>query len=190
MQPGRKTKIPQSPNIRTFNGFSRAVFLMILILPLVGLGLGLFRNIFTLLLSRVPWEIKTEPAPEQILYQPSSTAAHLALARQFLRLNNPQHALEEIAIAKTLGASKEQINQIHQEAQDMASLQELITSDRRRWQNLIATRSNYRDGWYQIAVLSWFLGDDQEVIKNLQEALKIDPNFKPAQELLKLVTKN
>lgn len=51
------------------------------------------------------------------------------------------------------------------------------------WQGVVEKYKDYRDGYYNIALLSYRLGEDKKAWDNLQKALILDPNFEPARTL-------
>lgn len=51
------------------------------------------------------------------------------------------------------------------------------------WQDIVGKYKDYRDGYYNIALLSYRLGEDKKAWDNLQKALILDPNFEPARTL-------
>lgn len=46
---------------------------------------------------------------------------------------------------------------------------------------------DYRDGYFMLATLEYQLGNDQEAKKYTEKTIALDPNFKPAQTLEKLL---
>lgn len=58
------------------------------------------------------------------------------------------------------------------------------------WKNIIAEHKDYRDGYFQIAVLDYRLGNIEESNMYLQKALALDPNFKEGRKLEKILGNN
>lgn len=56
-----------------------------------------------------------------------------------------------------------------------------------QWEAIIATRPDYRDGYYMLATLEYQLGNIVESKKYLDEVIKIDPNYPKIMELEKLL---
>lgn len=55
------------------------------------------------------------------------------------------------------------------------------------WQHVVATHPEYRDGYFQLAVTAYQLGEKSIALANLQKTLTIDPNFSPAKELERMI---
>lgn len=62
--------------------------------------------------------------------------------------------------------------------------------DIQKWQKIIAAYPNYRDGYFQLALREYEVGDMALAQKYNQQALVIDPNFMQARELEKKVQIN
>lgn len=61
-----------------------------------------------------------------------------------------------------------------------------VLSDIVYWENVITKYSNYRDGYFNLALLYYRLKDFQKSKENLDEVFRLDPNFKEGRELEKL----
>lgn len=51
------------------------------------------------------------------------------------------------------------------------------------WQGVVDKYQDYRDGYYNIALLAYRLGEDSRAEEYIQKALDLDPNFKQGKEL-------
>lgn len=51
------------------------------------------------------------------------------------------------------------------------------------WQEVVSKYKDYRDGYYNIALLAYRLGEDNRAEEYIQKALDLDPNFKQGKEL-------
>jgi hypothetical protein len=58
-----------------------------------------------------------------------------------------------------------------------------VLTDIKSWEKVLSERKDYRDGYLQLAILQSQIGDINGAKKNLNEALKIDPNSKEGREL-------
>lgn len=56
------------------------------------------------------------------------------------------------------------------------------------WKTVVATRQDYRDGYYVLALLSYQLNKTEESIMYLQKVKDIDPNYSGIHELEDLLT--
>lgn len=55
------------------------------------------------------------------------------------------------------------------------------------WEHIVQTEPGYRDGYIYIAALSFQLRKIPQAKSAIQKALKIDPNFEPAQKLYNII---
>lgn len=162
-------------------------YLAFLLSVLTALGLSLLGSILRYLTYQ-PWEIKGDSQiSSNLISNPRSVHEHLVLAKQFLDFNNPQRALEELKIIHELGMFPSGYAEVYQSAQTQAQIKKQLANDRDYWRKITQTRPYYRDGWYQLGVLSWLLEDRIEGKKTLTQALELDPNFEPAKSLLEKI---
>ena len=56
------------------------------------------------------------------------------------------------------------------------------------WQGVVNRYKNYRDGYYQLAVLEYRLGNNQAAYDYSQKTLEMDPGFKEAKQLLEEIS--
>jgi tetratricopeptide (TPR) repeat protein len=154
---------------------------------LVILGLSLLSFILRFL-AHQPWEIKGDiKVAPRLNLNPRSAHEHLVLAKQLLNLNDLQRAFEELKIIHELDASPPGYPEIYQHTQAQIQIKKQLASDQEYWRKITETRPQYRDGWYQLGVLSWLLSDHCEAKRALTQALGLDPNFEPARKLLEKV---
>lgn len=55
------------------------------------------------------------------------------------------------------------------------------------WHNVVGKYKDYRDGYFQLAVLEYRLGNMRKAKMYLKEVFRIDPNFEKARVLERLV---
>lgn len=55
------------------------------------------------------------------------------------------------------------------------------------WQSVVEKRPDYRDGYFQLSVLSYQIGKKDDAIVYLEKALQIDPNFEEGRKLEQLL---
>ncbi len=55
------------------------------------------------------------------------------------------------------------------------------------WQSIARERPNYRDAYYNLALLNYELRDFENARNNLEKAFSFDPNFEKGRELEKLL---
>lgn len=138
---------------------------------------------------------------QQLAENPSDLKAVLNLAEKFLANNQLEEAEKTLLLVKIISdrpvandhspdrvlgeQSNPKEKELWQEKHlaDPDDIRRLITA----WEKILAEKSNYRDGYLQLAFLYGKLGEKEEAMKNLQKAREIDPNFKPAEELEKIL---
>lgn len=57
------------------------------------------------------------------------------------------------------------------------------------WKSVVEKRKDYRDGYFQLSVLSYQIGKKDEAKVYLEKVMQIDPNFKEGRELEKILIK-
>lgn len=167
--------------------FSRLVVLFILVFLAAG-------SIYSFILPMG----KVDLVKQQLIKNPNDISAHLTLAEEFLNNNQLNEAQKELVLvnnlsqqvaladqqSKVLGISSV-LNDLWTKWQEAnrSELEKLVT----RWRGIVADNLDYRDGYLRLAIYYFRLGDDQKAKENLTVALKLDPNFEPAQTLQKLI---
>lgn len=66
------------------------------------------------------------------------------------------------------------------------SQREKLMQEENLWENIVQRYPSYRDAYFQLAVISYRLGDPDQEREFLNKTLQIDPNFVPAQNLQNL----
>jgi hypothetical protein len=56
------------------------------------------------------------------------------------------------------------------------------------WKGIVEQYKGYRDGFYQLAVLEYRIGNNQAAQEYLEETLVTDPSYKAAKQLLDRIT--
>ena len=52
-----------------------------------------------------------------------------------------------------------------------------VTAEISHWQHYLATHTDYRDGYFRLALLQYQVGNEQLAGMNVEKALALDPNF-------------
>lgn len=65
----------------------------------------------------------------------------------------------------------------------VSSQRQLIQAKRDTWEDIAQKYPTYRDAYFQVALLSYQLGDSNTQLEYLQKTLAIDPNFAPAKNM-------
>ena len=75
----------------------------------------------------------------------------------------------------------------YQEAQAKQAQKRAIEAEIAKWENVVRQRPNYRDAYFELAVLTYRLNRIEETKGHLNKVFELDPNFKPAKELERLL---
>ena len=147
----------------------------------------LFLNLHALIF---PENERFEKGKKEVLNSPFNPQSHLNLAKVYLGIGNLEEAERELFLAENLASTK---------SQELISLEEMLKKKRERprkirqeisfWEKIIKEKPDYRDAYFQLAVLYYQIGQKGEVGKYLQKTLDLDPNFAPAKRLEKLIQK-
>jgi tetratricopeptide (TPR) repeat protein len=62
-----------------------------------------------------------------------------------------------------------------------------ITTDINYWKGFVDKHQGYRDGYYQLAILEYRLGNQKQALDYLGKTLEIDPNFSGADLLMEKI---
>lgn len=73
--------------------------------------------------------------------------------------------------------------QNYNEAQVKQAEKQKIEADIARWEKIVEDRPNYRDGYFELAVLTYRLDRIYETRFYLRKVFLLDPNYQPAREL-------
>lgn len=120
---------------------------------------------------------------EKIIAQPESWPTHLELAQQLL--DNQQFNLAENEIRVLGSQTNQQIEEL-KKTKAYSNPQEirlLINS----WEEIVAEKPDYRDGYLQLAYLHFRLYQNDQARQYLAKALALDPNFPLSLALEKLL---
>ena len=63
----------------------------------------------------------------------------------------------------------------------------LLFQKEQMWESVTQQKPGYRDGYVEVAQFAYQLGDKNTALVNINSALLLDPNFKPALELKGLI---
>lgn len=74
-----------------------------------------------------------------------------------------------------------------QEKQKLDAEREKISQEIEHWQGIISKYKNFRDAYFQLAVLEYRVGEFEKAKSYLKKTLELDPNFEKGRELEKLL---
>lgn len=146
-----------------------------LIILLISLSLFLPKNEF-------------QRVKERLAQSSSDFEAHLALAEEYLKNNQFEAAEKELLLAqesqspKILGLVTINLEKVRERKRQSnpTDIRKLITL----WEKITQEKPDYRDGYFQIAVLYYKLGENEKVREYVEKTLLLDPNFEPAGKLI------
>ncbi len=134
-----------------------------------------------------------------ILSHPTSFDAHLALAHDLWQKGDWTQTKNELLIAQTLSPSsllpEETKKVLGATASPVDLLREWEEEPKRLekefqfWQTVVAQKPDYRDGFIQLAAISYQLGKVDGAKQYLATAQTLDPNSPAVQQLLALFAK-
>lgn len=75
----------------------------------------------------------------------------------------------------------------YQEKEKVMSERKTILTRIAYWQKVVTEKKDYRDGYFQLAVLLYRLGRKEQAKMYLGQALKLDPNFEEGRKLEKIL---
>lgn len=156
---------------------------------------GVILTIFLINLSLFLPKDRFQQAKERLVRNPSDLQAHLILAEEHLKNNQIDEAEREllwaekhlrggVAPAAYLGGESV-FDRLWQQKRysDPEDIKELI----KYWEGIVSEKPDYRDGFIQLALLHYKLYQNEKAKEYLQKALELDPNFKPAREMEKIL---
>jgi hypothetical protein len=113
---------------------------------------------------------------------------HLQLADRFLENNNLKEAQQELLLGLSVSPGSSLLEEKLKFVEVLINRPQNIASEIRKWELVVNERPNFRDGYFQLAVCYYQLFNVEGARKNTLKALELDPNFIPAQQLLKLIS--
>lgn len=135
----------------------------------------------------------TQRIKKELLAKPWDFNNHLKLAKIFLENHQFKQAGKTLLLAQATKARKPDVIKKtdlsleklweEKQANDPQDIQRLIIL----WEEIVAQKPDYRDGYLQLAVLNYKVFENKKAHDFLEKALAIDPNFGPALELKKII---
>lgn len=121
-----------------------------------------------------------------VLVRPFSSEAHISVATNAWNAGNWQLAKNELLVAQSLSnvlGTSTPLDLLRSWEEEPKKLKEQEVF----WQTIAAQRPDYRDGFIQLAAISYQLNDNQKTVSYLDIARTLDPNFPAIQKLAKLL---
>lgn len=127
-----------------------------------------------------------EKAKLEVLARSNNLQAHQELAKNFASVFAYKQAENELQVAMLIKPSKE----LGQNLDNIIALQtkpDLLKRELLLWQNITKEKSDYRDAFFQEALILYQLKRFKEAKSVLQKVFELDPNFEVALKLDQLV---
>jgi len=178
-----KRKLIQFPQLFPHipRNYSRIILLLVF----------LFLASFLIEKSKTYTSISEENIPaiyEKLKDRPNSDILHYKLGKALQKNGNYDEAIQEFLISKEFGMQPSMVSDSLIQIQNSKITYMKVASDLERWKKIVEEKPDYRDGWYQIAVLEWRLSNTESAKSSLIKSLDLDPNYKPAKEFYSFLT--
>lgn len=143
--------------------------------------LGLLIIVAAILISSELPKNRSQTAKERLVKNPRDFEARLILAEEYLKNNRIEEAEKELRLAQSLQPHEIQLHLLWQKKMSLnpEDIGQLIEF----WEKIVSERPFYRDGFLQLASLSFKIGQKDAAQNYLQRALEIDPNFEAGLKL-------
>lgn len=125
-----------------------------------------------------------DKAKQEILKEPNKPGGYLKLADEFLKVNNFEEAKKELSLGLSFSfdsSLKKKIGEVEEEIRKPSEIRKEILE----WEKIVSEKPDYRDGFLRLALLYYRIFAKEKARENLNKALAVDPNFKPAREIEK-----
>ncbi|MGB9911659.1 MAG: hypothetical protein ACPLKP_03655 [Microgenomates group bacterium] len=148
------------------------------------LGVILFL-LFLLVLSYLFPKSEIQKLKEELIKNPNRPELQLILTEKLLANNQFKKAEKILRLAEKFNFPNLKINQLWQQKHysDPEDIKKLING----WERILEKYPNYRDGWLQLAVLTYKNSQEEKTKESLKKALSLDPNYLLANELEKII---
>lgn len=128
--------------------------------------------------------------------QPDSASRHITLAQKYWSFGQPKLAHQELTIAQEIYISQKNNskNVLGMTTEPLALYEQWEKETGQNtaafdfWKTIVNAKPNYRDGYLQLASISYELGNYTEAEKYVDDALNLDPNSTTAHELKTIIS--
>lgn len=137
-----------------------------------------------------------EQAKLAVLVSPGDISAHLFLAQEYLKRGYLEGVERELLLAQeltekapettssgVLGATLSPIKILAKIKNEPQRIKNEISF----WEKIVNEKPSYRDAYLQLAILNYQIYETEKVREYLKKAIELDPNYKPARELEKIL---
>lgn len=87
-----------------------------------------------------------------------------------------------------IGIIASDVNTNLEKLQEVKKERSVLAAQAISWKEITEKYSGYRDGYYQLAVIEYRLGNPEKAYQHLQKAISIDSGFVDAKNLLEKIT--
>lgn len=115
---------------------------------------------------------------------------HLELANQLLKNNQLKEAEREVLYSLQFSPNNQNLRQKLEEIRKIKNQPAELRKEIQKWEKIVQNKPDYRDGYFQLAVLHYQLYEDKKAKVYLEKVLSLDPNFEPGKRLKDLMGKN
>lgn len=135
-----------------------------------------------------PENEKLDQALKRVLNYPFQSKSHELLAKIYLEMGQVKMAQKELSLAKKMSSPDLiSIEELEDVLEKTKKEPETIRQEISFWEKVVQEKPDYRDAYFQLAVLNYKIGNHQQAEKWLNKVFELDPAFEPAQELEKLL---
>lgn len=122
-----------------------------------------------------------------VLENPENPAIHLSLAKEYLAVSDLESARREILIGLNFSPQDKDLKEALADLETFGAKPRQVQSEIQKWEKISQDFPGYRDAYLKLAQLHYLIYQNREARENLDKALELDPNFKPAQEMEKIL---
>lgn len=177
----KTAKIFKNWQKRFFLYFNRVLKISFLLFLICYLLLNLHSSLF-------PENERLAKTKGVVLNNPFRSKAHESLARVYLEAGDLNSTERELWLAKNLfSPDRVSLKKLEQDLKKAKERPQEVRQEIEFWKEIIKEKSNYRDAYFQLAVLNYQIHQKEKTVKYLQKVFDLDPNFEPAKKLEKML---
>lgn len=123
----------------------------------------------------------------QVLADYKNPYVHLRLSKEFLMNNDLTAARQELLIGLMVSPNNNDLKEQLRLVDALINKPTDVANEIQKWEKVVLEKPNFRDGYFRLAVSYYQLFNKEAAKTNILKALELDPNFLPAQQLLRLL---
>lgn len=125
-----------------------------------------------------------------VLKNPRNPPIHLNLVNLLLKSNQINEAENEVFSALQFSPDNSSLLQKLEEIRKTKNEPQRINEEIQKWEKIVLAKPDYRDAYFQLAILHYQLYNDKQAKEYLEKTLSLDPNFDPAKKLIRVIETN